>query len=237
MTTADSLAVRTGLGLQTCSEGFLVLGRHERGRCVGAEGRIEALKIKIGVMGSAGGKLRENVRERVYRLGREIAGHDCVVITGGCPGLPFEATRGAKEAGGMTIGISPGLDLEEHVNRYHSPVDFTDILIFTGSGLMGREVIAVRSCDILIIVGGRSGTLGEFSIAYDEGKVIGVLDGTGGITTEIRDIVRAIKKDTGSRIVYNSNPAVLVDKLVKHFYETNDGKFLLSAKGSGKLED
>jgi uncharacterized protein (TIGR00725 family) len=190
-----------------------------------------ALKIKIGVMGSAGGELNSEVCEKVYQLGKEIAKHDCVVVTGGCPGLPFEATRGAKEAGGMTVGISPGLDLEEHVNRYRSPVDFLDILIFTG-----REVIAVRSCDILIIVGGRSGTLGEFSIAYDEGKVIGVLEGTGGITGEIRDVVRAVKKETGSKIVYSSDPAALVEKLIGHFYNTRDGKFLLTARGPGELE-
>jgi uncharacterized protein (TIGR00725 family) len=195
------------------------------------------LKIKIGVMGSAGGELGDSIREKVYHLGREIAEHDCVIVTGGCPGLPFDATRGAKEAGGMVVGISPGLDLEEHVNKYHSPVDFIDILIFTGSGLMGREVIAVRSCDILIIVGGRSGTLGEFSIAYDEGKVIGVMEGTGGITNEIRDIVRAIEKDTGTRIVYNSEPAALVHELIKRFAETDDGKFLANAKGEGRLED
>ena len=195
------------------------------------------MKIKIGVMGSAGGELGDSIREKVYQLGREIAEHDCVIVTGGCPGLPFDATRGAKEAGGMTIGISPGLDLEEHVNKYHSPVDFIDILIFTGSGLMGREVIAVRSCDILIIVGGRSGTLGEFSIAYDEGKVIGVMEGTGGITREIRDIVRAIEKDTGSRIVYNSEPADLVHELIKRFAETDDGKLLANAKGEGQLEN
>ena len=194
------------------------------------------MRIKIGVMGSAGGSLNNDIREKVYRLGKEIAKRGCVVVTGGCPGLPFDATKGAKEAGGMTVGISPGLDLEEHVNRYHSPVDFLDILIFTGSGLMGREVIAVRSCDILIIVGGRSGTLGEFSIAYDEGKVIGVLEGTGGITGEIRDIVRAIRKDTGSKIVFSSDPAALVEKLIEHFYDTSDGKFLRTAKGPGKLE-
>ena len=195
------------------------------------------MKIKIGVMGSAGGELGDSIREKVYQLGKEIAEHDCVIVTGGCPGLPFDATKGAKEAGGMVVGISPGLDLEEHVNKYHSPVDFIDILIFTGSGLMGREVIAVRSCDILIIVGGRSGTLGEFSIAYDEGKVIGVMEGTGGITREIRDIVRAIEKDTGSRIVYSSEPAALVHELIKRFAETDDGKLLANAKGEGQLEN
>jgi hypothetical protein len=48
--------------------------------------------------------------------------------------------------------------------------------------------------DIVVIIGGRSGTLGEFSIAYDEGKLIGVLSGTGGITSEIDNIVSIIRK-------------------------------------------
>jgi hypothetical protein len=63
-----------------------------------------------------------------------------------------------------------------------------------------------------------------------------VLEGTGGITTEIRDVVRAIRKETGSKIVFSPDPAILVDELLKRFYETEDGKFLMNAKGPGKLE-
>ena len=55
----------------------------------------------------------------------------------------------------------------------------------------------------MIFAGGRSGTLGEFAIAYDEGKVIGLLDGTGGITAHLEMIVEKIDKDT-SAIVQNS---------------------------------
>lgn len=173
------------------------------------------MKIKVGVMGSAGGKIGETAKQKAYMLGKAITKNDCVVITGGCPGLPFEATRGAKENGGFTIGISPGHDLYEHLEKYRSPVEYLDILIFTGAGLMGREVIAVRSCDLIIIVGGRSGTLGEFSIAYDEGKPIGVLEGTGGITSELRDIVKVIQKDTGSEVIYNSDPEKLMEELIE----------------------
>jgi len=141
------------------------------------------MKLTIGVMGTSGGNVSEEVRERAYQLGRAIADQDAILITGACPGLPFEAVRGAKAAGGLVVGISPGLSIDEHRGKYGSPVEGFDVLIYTGSGLMGREITNIRSCDIVVIAGGRTGTLGEFAIAYDEGRLIGILTGTGGITS------------------------------------------------------
>ncbi|MEW6620209.1 MAG: hypothetical protein AB1422_12895 [bacterium] len=172
------------------------------------------MKIRVGVMGTSEGELNPEIVKKAYILGEEIARWGCAILTGGCPGLPYEATKGAKAQGGMTIGISPALTLEEHIKIFHSPADEIDVMIYTGSGLMGREVTAVRSCDIVIIVGGRSGTLGEFAIAYDEGKLIGVLEGSGGIADEIRRIVETIKKPTGSKIIYSTNPKELIAKLL-----------------------
>jgi len=189
------------------------------------------LKTKVGVMGSAGGEMLREALDKCYLLGRALAEKDCVVVTGGCPGLPFAATRGAKDAGGFTVGISPGINLIEHVEMYKSPTEYLDILIFTGSGLMGREVIGVRSCDIIIIAGGRSGTLGEFCIAYDEGKPIGILEGTGGVTVRIRDIVESIQKDTGSEIVYESDPYQLVEKLLEVYERTKNKPRRYDASG------
>ena len=148
-------------------------------------------------MGSATGRLSNSHKKIAYELGRAIAQNDCIAVTGACPGLPLEAAKGAHEAGGLVVGISPGLSEWEHVAMYHSPLQYHDVLIFTGSGLMGREVVNIRTSDIVVIIGGRSGTLGEFSIAYDEGKLIGVLQGTGGITSEIGNIIKIIKKRTG----------------------------------------
>ena len=189
------------------------------------------MKVKVGVMGSAGGKMSKEALDKSYLLGKAIAERDCVVVTGGCPGLPFAATKGAKEAGGFTVGISPGIDLREHVELYRSPTEFLDILIFTGSGLMGREVIGVRSCDVIVIAGGRSGTLGEFCIAYDEGKPIGVLEGTGGITTRLDDIVEAIQKETGSEVVYDSDPYRLIDRLLEVYESVKDNPRRYDASG------
>jgi uncharacterized protein (TIGR00725 family) len=175
------------------------------------------MKLKIGVMGSATGVLTTKQRRLAYELGQAIAENDCITITGACPGLPLESAKGAMTAGGLVVGISPGLSEWEHVFKYHSPLEYHDVLIYTGSGLMGREVVNIRSSDIVIIIGGRSGTLGEFSIAYDEGKLIGVLRGSGGITSEIEIIVDIIRKKTGAKLIYGSDPHQLVRRLITYF--------------------
>ncbi len=177
------------------------------------------MKLTIGVMGSSGGALSEDVRRQAYRLGEAIAERDAILITGACPGLPYEAVRGARAKGGLVVGISPGLSIDEHRGKYASPVEGFDVLIYTGSGLMGREITNIRSCDIVVIVGGRTGTLGELAIAYDEGRLIGVLTGTGGITGIVEEILRVSGKDTGACVVYEGDPVTLVDRLI-HVYRT-----------------
>lgn len=172
------------------------------------------MKTMIGVMGSVAGFASE-AGTRAYRLGRAIAEHDCIIVTGACPGLPHDAVRGAKDAGGLTVGVSPGHNFAEHTIKYDSPSEGYDVIIYTGSGLMGREITGVRSCDIVVLVGGRSGTLGEFSIAYDEGKLIGVLKGTGGISDHIAELVEVIHKDTGAQVIYDEDPQRLIATLVE----------------------
>jgi hypothetical protein len=90
-------------------------------------------------------------------------------------------------------------------------------MIYTGSGLMGREVVNIRSSDIVVVVGGRSGTLGEFAIAYDEGRLIGVLTGTGGVADTIASVVDRIEKPTGAHLVYDDDPVRLVARLVEYY--------------------
>lgn len=179
----------------------------------------QRMPLKIGVMGSASVDHIEEHLQKARQLGQAIAATGCVTITGACPGFPLAAAQGASEAGGTVIGISPGLSLDEHVYKYDSPAEFHDVLIFTGSGLMGREVVNIRSSDIVVIVGGSSGTLGELAIAYDEGKLIGVLSGMGGITEIIPNLLDACDKETGARVIYEKQPADLMEKLL-HVYRT-----------------
>jgi len=170
-------------------------------------------RMSVGIMGSAGGKLPAEVRRKVRRLGAAIAKRGYVLITGACPGLPHEAVKGAKEAGGIVVGVSPALNLEEHILKYRSPTRGYDAIIYTGSGLMGREIENIRSCDVVIFAGGRSGTLGEFAIAYDEAKVIGVLKSTGGITDHLGTIIDMVNKETGAVVCYDDDPERLLNQL------------------------
>lgn len=175
--------------------------------------------MTVGVMGSAGGDIPPETSGKVKLLGRSIARRGHVLITGACPGLPQDAVLGAIEEGGIVVGVSPGLNLEEHVTKYHSPTRGYQAIIYTGSGLMGREIENIRSCDVVIFVGGRSGTLGEFAIAYDEGKVIGVLRSTGGITEHLQTIIGMVNKQTGSIICYDTDPDGLLDQLENIYRE------------------
>jgi uncharacterized protein (TIGR00725 family) len=176
------------------------------------------LQIRIGVMGSAGGDVERSVVGSCRALGRAIAAHGCCLLTGACAGLPHETVIGAKENVGHVIGISPASTLKEHVGVYKSPYKEYDVLILTGMGSMGRELINIYSSDIVIVVGGRSGTLGEFAIAYEHGKLIGVLTGTGGITTALPELEASLAaKKTGAEVMYDDNPERLVNELLQRY--------------------
>jgi len=90
------------------------------------------------------------------------------------------------------------------------PDDGADVIVYTGFGYKGRNVINVRSADVVVIFGGATGTLNEFTIAYDEGKIIGVLEGSGGVADHIREIIQFCKKTTGSVVVFDKDPEKLV---------------------------
>jgi uncharacterized protein (TIGR00725 family) len=188
-------------------------------------------QMTVGVMGSAGGNMPQEVCEKLCQLGKEIADRGYVLITGACPGLPQEAVKGAKEKGGFVVGVSPALNFQEHVLKYHSPTRGYDAIIYTGSGLMGREIENIRSCDVVVFAGGRSGTLGEFAIAYDEGKIIGILEGTGGITGHLETIIRMVNKKTDAIIAYDYNPAKLLDKMEQVYKERLLPSYLKTMEG------
>jgi hypothetical protein len=183
------------------------------------------IRVKVGVVGSAAGEVSPAIAQKAFALGRAVAGHNCVVLTGACPGYPHEAVLGAKSVGGLVIGISPALSLQEHIDRYLSPWEEYDVIVYTGSGLMGREIELIRSCDIVSVVAGRSGTLGEFAIAYDEAKLICVLEGSGGIADHLRDIVAMVKKETGADLIYDEDPEKLIERgLAAHAKRVAEGR-------------
>jgi len=168
------------------------------------------MKIKIGVMGSA--EDRPDVIDKGMALGRAIAARDAILLTGATTGVIYTVGKAARDAGAMHIGISPGHDANEHAERYALPLDACDAIIYTGFGLKGRNVVLVRSCDIVIFIAGSTGSLNEFTIAYDEGKIIGALIGSGGVADEIEKLTQIFSKRTKAQILYDDDPVRLVEK-------------------------
>lgn len=173
------------------------------------------MKYKIAVSGAAEiGHCNRNALEMAREMGKEIVRHNGVLLTGATIGIPYEAARGAKEEGGISIGLSPAATEKAHVKTYRLPVDYFDLIIYTGFDYSGRNLLLTRSADAIIIICGRMGTLNEFTIAFEDAKPIGVLEGTGGTADMIREIVKKSHRGPG-KIVYDSDPKRLLGKLLK----------------------
>jgi uncharacterized protein (TIGR00725 family) len=174
------------------------------------------LKYKLCVSGAAEtGHCAPDALEKTKEVGREIVKQDGVLVTGATTGAPYWAAIGAKEQGGFVIGVSPASSEKEHVERYDLPLDYHDIIIYTGFGYAGRNLLLTRSSDAVIVSCGRMGTLNEFTIAFEDKKPIGVLVGSGGTADQVKDIIaRSHRGDEHDGVIYESDPARLVKKLI-----------------------
>lgn len=178
--------------------------------------------MKIAVYGSAAGDITDHI-EKAREVGRQIALRKHILITGGCPGLPYEAVLGANECQGEVIGFSPAVNLQDHVERFGFPTKgFTRFVYIPESyryrenkkaSLKCRNISSVAESDAAIIISGRCGTLNEFTIAYDLGKTIGVLTETGGMTKFLRSLVEDWNKPSSSQIIYEPDPETLINAL------------------------
>jgi uncharacterized protein (TIGR00725 family) len=149
---------------------------------------------------------------KAERLAQAIAEKDVLLLTGATTGLVYVVGKTAHDAGSFHIGISPAINAGEHVEQYKLPLDACDAIIYTGFGLKGRNVVLVRSCDIVLFVAGAMGSLNEFTIAHDEGKIIGCLTGTGGVADEFEYLVQKFgKRSATTRVFHNEDPARLID--------------------------
>jgi uncharacterized protein (TIGR00725 family) len=173
------------------------------------------MKIKIGVMGSAaetaGASGNDVLAGKANALARAIAGRDQLLLTGATTGLVYAVGKAAHEAGIFHVGISPATNSREHVETYKLPLDACDVIVYTGFGLKGRNVVLIRSCDIVLFISGSMGSLNEFTIAHDEGKVIGCLNGTGGVADEADYLLAKFSKETGARVFQDSDPVRLIE--------------------------
>jgi len=106
--------------------------------------------------------------ERAEAVGRLLAERGCTVVCGGLGEVMAAAARGAKSAGGTTIGILPGEDPSD-------ASEWIDHVVVTGTG-HARNLAVVASGEAVIAVGGRWGTLAEIGLARTLGRPVVILE-------------------------------------------------------------
>lgn len=151
--------------------------------------------------------------EKAKELGREIARHGGIITTGATTGFPFYAAMGAKDECGFSIGFSPAAVQREHVETYQLPLDYMDVVVYTGFGYSGRDLLLVRSSDAVIIGPGRIGTLNEFSVAFEDKRPIGILEGSWKTDELLRQVIDAAHRPNPN-IIFDSDPKAIVEQLI-----------------------
>ncbi len=176
------------------------------------------LKFKICVSGAAETSFcKAEAMAKAIELGKEIVRHNAVLIQGATTGFPLWAAKGAKEAGGFVIGVSPASSEKEHIKEYNLPLEYTDIILYTGFGYSGRNLLLTRMADAVIVGCGRMGTVNEFTIAFEDKKPIGVLEGDWETDELIKDIIEKSHRaeEMKGKIIYSSDPEELINKIIE----------------------
>lgn len=173
---------------------------------------------QICVSGAAKGESVEEGKELARQLGKAIADAGHALLTGATIGLPNYAAEGYKAAGGpMSVGISPASSKVEHVLKYRLPVKAYDTILYSGLHYVGRDTLLITSSDAVVSIGGRLGTLHEFTIALETDTPIGFLQGAGGVSEEIQTLMSlAHPLRPGAFVTFSESPHELIGELTKH---------------------
>ena len=171
-------------------------------------------QIKVCVSGAAEtGHCGVDALEKAKELGREIVRQGLVLVTGATTGFPFWVAMGVKETGGISIGFSPAASEKEHIEVYKLPIDYMDLIIYTGFGYAGRDLLLTRSSDAVICGCGRVGTIHEFTIAFEDGKPIGIFEGPWEMGAQLEEIIEKGHRPN-AKIVFGPDPKKLIKDVI-----------------------
>lgn len=146
-------------------------------------------KPRIGVIG--GNRPEPTFRKMAYEVGRLIAENGAILVCGGLGGVMEAAALGAKQAGGITVGILPG-------NQPHEANPYIDLPVATGMGYSRNSLVAMNS-DVLIAIDGEYGTLTEIAFGLIYGKKVVGLG-----TWEIKGVIAAKTPEEAVDLALNS---------------------------------
>lgn len=178
---------------------------------------------QICVSGAAKGRSVEEGKELAERLGAAIAKAGHSLLTGATIGLPNYAAEGYKAAGGhMSVGISPAASKIEHVMKYRLPTEAYDTILYTGLHYVGRDTLLITSSDAVVSIGGRLGTLHEFTIAMETDTPIGFLQGAGGVSEQIESLMElAHPLSPDAKVCFSDSSDKLIKELTDHLDRHN----------------
>lgn len=171
--------------------------------------------VKICVSGAAEtGNCGLDAFDKAREVGREIARQGAIITTGATTGFPLYAAMGAKDESGFSIGFSPASTEREHVETYKLPLEYTDVMVYTGFGYAGRDLLLVRSSDAVVIGCGRIGTLNEFSVAFEDRRPLGILQGSWDTDKLLKQFIDSAHRPN-DRLIFESDPKALVEQLIE----------------------
>jgi hypothetical protein len=162
--------------------------------------------------------------DKAKELGREIARQGAILVTGATTGFPLWTAMGAKEVGGISIGFSPAASEREHVEVYKLPVDYMDLIIYTGFGYPGRDLLLTRSSDAVICGCGRIGTIHEFTIAFEDDKPIGIFEGPWEMSGELQEIIEKAHRPN-AKIISDPDPKKIVQEIIELIKKNKAGEY------------
>lgn len=177
------------------------------------------MRYQICVSGAASGNTVQTSHQLAYELGKAISREGKTLLTGATVGLPHYAAMGVVSVSpsrrGLSIGFSPASSFREHVATYRLPTKEFDYINFTGMEYVGRDVHLVRSCDAIITVGGRMGSLHELSTALESRKVCAVLLGSGGLADYTQTLLQHVEAPGAKDVLYDIDPKRLVERVIE----------------------
>lgn len=178
-------------------------------------------KLQIAIIGSAGieeypyRKPDKKIYKMAYELGSLVAKSGSILICGGKGGIMKEACRGAKENGGITVGIISG-------NKRGESNRFVDVEIVSGFTNYAEDGIIISMSDGIIAIGGGAGTLQEITLGYRNKKPTVLMKNVNGWSSKLKDVYLDERKNIKLYTATRSNEAVrLLFQLLKggHLYK------------------
>ena len=190
-------------------------------------------RLKLCVSGAAEtGHCGPSALDKAKELGAEIVNHGAVLVTGATTGFPLWSAIGAKEAGGTVVGLSPAATEREHMEVYRLPVDYHDLIIYTGFGYSMRDILLTRSTDAVFLGCGRIGTIHEFTVAFEDNKPIGILEDENWETDEVFKMIIEKGHRPNNKIIFDKDPKRLVERIIELVEKTKIEEYRLTGKQS-----